>query len=66
MKDFLHDEIEEMLKHKYIESEKAHHDLGNDAITEWVCNYAAIFRKEWIKQHGEVIHGECNNSGKRH
>ena len=33
----------EMMKHKWIESQKAGHDLGRDALVDWICKYA----KEW-------------------
>lgn len=37
-------EREEILRHKWIESQKAHEDIGFErAVTDWVINY----RKEW-------------------
>lgn len=31
---------EEVLKHKWIESEKAHHDVGFEyALVDWIVNY---------------------------
>jgi hypothetical protein len=32
-------QIEEMSKHKWIESEKAGYDLGQDAMLDWVDKY---------------------------
>ncbi len=46
MTDFLKAEIEEMKKHKWIESEKAGRDLGRSAIQDWIKKYAVIFREE--------------------
>lgn len=41
------DEREEILKHKWIESEKAGLDIGFEkALLDWVQNY----RKKWIKE----------------
>lgn len=45
---------EEMLRHKWIESEKAHRDLGNEAIWDWINKYAASFR-DWYEQYGELV-----------
>lgn len=41
---------EEIMKHKWIESEKAGHDVGFEfAITDWMKNH----RKNWIKSRKE-------------
>ena len=44
----LHHELqqqwEEILKHKWIESERAGRDLGTEAIIDWIQNYAAEWR----------------------
>lgn len=37
-----------MLKHKWIESEKAGYDVGDCAFIDWIKKYAAIFR-EWYE-----------------
>jgi len=52
---FLIDEVEEMKKHAWIESEKAGHDVGAEAMRDWVTKYAAQFREDWEKAHGKVI-----------
>lgn len=46
-------QINEILKHKWIESEKAGMDLGNKAVNEWIEKYAADFRGYWEKRLGE-------------
>ncbi len=39
-------EREEILKHKWIESEKAGHDIGFDqALVDWVVNHRQAWRK---------------------
>jgi hypothetical protein len=39
-------EREEVLKHKWIESEKAGHDIGLErAMTDWILKY----RSQWLK-----------------
>ena len=43
-------QIKEILKHKWIESEKAGRDLGNQAVFEWIQKYAADFRAYWEKK----------------
>ena len=36
---------EEILRHKWIESEKAQHDLGSEAALDWIRRYAAQWRR---------------------
>jgi hypothetical protein len=45
-------QIKEILKHKWIESEKAGIDLGDQAVIEWIEKYAADFRTHWEKALG--------------
>ena len=44
-------EREEILKHKWIESEKAGYDLGDHAVWDWVQKYAHEFREYWQKKN---------------
>ncbi len=46
LKEFNQLQIDEMEKHKWIESEKAGYDLGEAARIDWVKKYAAKFREE--------------------
>lgn len=46
---YLAKQREEMLRYKWIESEKAHRDLGRDAIMDWIQHYAAQWRA-WYEQ----------------
>jgi len=43
-------QIKEILKHKWIESEKALRDLGNQAVYDWIERYADDFRNYWEKK----------------
>ena len=47
-------QIEEIQRHKWIESEKAGRDLGNQAVCEWIDNDAAEFREYWEKRRREL------------
>lgn len=41
-----HAEREEILKHKWIESEKAGHDIGfEQALTDWIVKHRSKWRK---------------------
>jgi len=44
-------QMHEMEIHKWIESEKAHHDLGELSLYDWVSNYSSNFRKYWKSTH---------------
>jgi hypothetical protein len=48
--DILRIELEEILKHKWIESEKDGYDLGDQAVWDWVKKYAQEFREYWEKK----------------
>lgn len=48
MKEFIKDEIREIEKHKWIESEKAKKDLGRQAVEDWINKHAESFRNEWL------------------
>mgnify|MGYP001138610346 CR=1 FL=1 len=51
---FLEDQKEEMLKHKWIESEHAGCDLGDAVILEWIRKYAKEFRECWESKFGKL------------
>jgi hypothetical protein len=54
--DFMKDQIETILRDKYLDSEKAGHDLGPEGYTEnWIRRNAKKFREIWIAEHGEVL-----------
>lgn len=43
---------EEILRYKWIESEKHNHDVGAAAVFDWINRYAAIWRV-WFEQEYE-------------
>lgn len=47
MKEMLAEEREEMLRHKWIESEKAGRDLGNASMVQWTKDHAGTWREEY-------------------
>lgn len=51
MKRYMADQIKEMEIHKWIESEAAGHDLGEDALKDWILKHAVEFRKHWEEEH---------------
>jgi hypothetical protein len=42
-------EREEILRHKWIESEKGNRDVGAEAVFDWIRKYAALWRK-WFEE----------------
>jgi len=44
-------QINEINKHKWIESEKNHQDCGNEKVKEWVNFYSGDFRSYWRRTH---------------
>lgn len=42
---------QEILKHKWIESEKARRDLGQDAVMDWIHRYAASWREGYQQEY---------------
>lgn len=47
---YLASQSEEILRHKWIESEKAQRDLGRDAVMDWISKYAAAWREAFERQ----------------
>lgn len=47
MEIYLREQISEISRYKWIESEKAGRDLGNEAILNWINCFANSFRKNW-------------------
>jgi hypothetical protein len=43
-------QLEEILEHKWIMSEKEGRDLGEEAVKDWIDKYAAIFREYWERK----------------
>jgi hypothetical protein len=40
-------QIQEILKHKWIMSEKHGRDMGEEAVWDWIYKYAERFREYW-------------------
>lgn len=49
--EYTNAQLDEIRKHKWIESERAGRDLGQECCLEWIRLYAADFRKWWEKTH---------------
>jgi hypothetical protein len=52
-------QIEEIEKHKWIESEKAGHDLGEAARIDWIVKYAAKWSEEHPVETDKLPTDEC-------
>lgn len=50
-REMLNRQREEILRHKWIESEKAHRDLGAEAALDWIKRYAADWRRWYEKEN---------------
>lgn len=50
LRDYNAMQMLEMDKHKWIESEKAGHDLGEGCYLDWIKKHSATFRKEVLSQ----------------
>ncbi len=48
---FMKDQVEEINRFKWIESEKVRRDLGEEAVIIWITKFAIQFRKEWFTLH---------------
>ena len=51
MADIMAAQKEEMLRHKWIESEKAGHDLGDSVMIQWTKQYGADWRYNFNLEH---------------
>ncbi len=40
-------QMEQILRHKWLESEKIGHDVGSDAANDWIKKYAQLWRQWW-------------------
>jgi hypothetical protein len=46
-------ERREILRHKWIESEKANRDLGAEAVLDWIKNHAAAWRECYEREQDD-------------
>jgi hypothetical protein len=44
---FMETQCAEACKHKWILSEKVGHDVGREAVIDWIRQYASQFREWW-------------------
>lgn len=51
MKRLMEAQVDEMLRHKWIESEKAGRDLGDACMLQWIREHAADFRHAYNLSH---------------
>jgi hypothetical protein len=54
METYLALQREEMERHKWLESEKSCHDVGNKAVADWVNKYSAQFSRYWRRTHAYI------------
>jgi hypothetical protein len=52
LKEFICLEIEEIKKHRWLESERAGKDLSTEAEIDWINKYSALFRKYIEEKYG--------------
>ncbi len=50
--EYMKAQVEEIQKYKWIESEKACCDLGDQAVENWIKKYAEVFRTQWEDKYG--------------
>ena len=53
--EFIALQLREIDRHKWIESQKAGRDLGEEAVFDWVLNYAEDFRRYILEVLGEQV-----------
>lgn len=50
LKKYINDQIQEILRYKWIESEKECYDIGeNRAAIEWISKFGASYRNYWCE-----------------
>jgi hypothetical protein len=53
LQHYIQDQLAEIMKYKWIESEKAGKDIGADrAAMEWIDKYSDSYREYWRGLHG--------------
>lgn len=53
--EFITLQIQEIDRHKWIESQKAGYDLGDRAVFDWVEKHAESFRRHMVETQGESV-----------
>jgi hypothetical protein len=44
----------EIERHKWIESEKRHCDMGREALPDWICRFSQKFAHYWRRTHAYI------------
>lgn len=52
-KELINRQLDEMAKHKWIESEKVGYDLGEKALFDWVEKHSEQFLKEKLSENSD-------------
>jgi len=55
MKAYCNLQIRQMELHRWLESERVHHDLGKDPEIQWVAQFSEKYRKFWRKTHSPCL-----------
>lgn len=53
--EFMKHQIKAIEIYKWVESEKARRDLGNEAIKTWIGHFAEQFRKRYERISGSIV-----------
>ena len=67
MSMFMSAQVKEIERHKWIESEKVGHDLGDSAVRDWISKHAKEFREKFEAendQYGKNLQGSQPSVGK--
>ena len=59
-REFLIEQKKAMEEHKWLESEKAGHDLGQACLLDWIKDHAADFRREFIQKKEAEAFARCS------
>ncbi|MDH4128179.1 MAG: hypothetical protein OEV44_05460 [Spirochaetota bacterium] len=51
---YIEAQVNEIQKYKWIESEKACRDLGQQAVKDWIIKYSPDFREKWEQNYGPL------------
>ena len=49
-KKYLQEQVAEIEKYKWIESEKAGRNLGQKTVDDWVKKFAKVFRRKFVEE----------------
>lgn len=61
MRQYMENQITEILKYKWIMGEKLGHDPGEEAVKEWIKRYGAQYRKEYEDVYDVILNKMLNS-----